>query len=102
MKIFKQKIKILNWSTMLPQDKSIDELLKKLSEKGVATYYTILYRILYKKKLIRVRKKTFLNYALNYFSLSRNYFLTPKLSQKKITDEKEIEKVIDEVVKSEG
>lgn len=69
---------------------------------GVSTYYTTLYRILYKKKLIRVRKKTFLNYALNYFDLSRNYFLSPKLSQKKITDEKEIERVIDEVLRNEN
>lgn len=81
---------------------SIEDLLRKLSEKGVATYYTTLYRILYKKKLLRVRKKTFLNYALNYFNLSRNYFLSPKLSTKKVTDEKEIEKLIDEVIKSEG
>lgn len=83
---------------------SLDYILKKLSEKGIATYYTTLYRILYKKKLIRVRKKTFLNYALNYFDMSRNYFLSPKLSMKKVTDEREIERIIDELlgVKNEG
>lgn len=82
----------------------LDYILKKLSEKGIATYYTTLYRLLYKKKLIRVRKKTFLNYALNYFDMSRNYFLSPKLSMKKITDEREIEKIIDELwgVRNEG
>lgn len=77
---------------------SLDYILKKLSEKGIATYYTTLYRILYKKKVIRIRKKTFLNYALNYFDMSRNYFLSPKLSMKKVTDEREIEKIIDELL----
>lgn len=81
---------------------NIDKLLRELSKRGISTYYTTLYRILYKKKAIRIRKKTFLNYALNYFDLSRNYFLSPKLSQKKITDEHEIEKIIDEVLRYEN
>ncbi len=73
---------------------NLDQIIKSLSEKGVETYYTKLYKVLRKHKLINVKKKTFINYILNYYTLRRNYYLKTKNGKGRFYNDKELEEVI--------